>query len=129
MIKSGLYSVLIQNENSDVLAAGNITVVNTVDDDFDIVVGGDGDSLWNGYARTEFGMSSVEIDVSKTMVDFVFFDTLSIDIPRAEFDDLNDGYQIEVPGFGRRVGNDTAFSDDEPVVFSIRREFDIEMAE
>ena len=133
MIKSGLYSVKVTAANGSELTTGNLTVVNTVDDDFDIVVGGDGFTLWNGYARAEFGMTTIEIDVSAMapVNESVVFDTISIDLSAAAYYDLNDGYKLELPGFvGRkpRGGIAAVYSVDEQVVFTIVREFDIETA-
>ena len=130
MIKSGLYSVVALSESGDILTIGNFTVVNTVDDDYDIVVGGDGTTRWNGYARAGFGMTTVEIAVSRApfvgLSGIVLFDTASADIDGSKIEDLNDGYQIEVHGYGRRKEHDGIALVDTPVVFTIVREFDIE---
>lgn len=132
MIKSGLYSVIVQNVDGDELTAGNFTVVNTVDNDFDIVVGGDGSTLWNGYARAEFGMITFEVEVSSMNGMSALYDAASIDISAAAYYDLNDGYKLDLPGFVSRKPRDgiaAVFSVDEQVVFTIVREFDIETVE
>lgn len=129
MIKSGLYSAVVRAENDDILTIGNFTVVNTVNDDFDIVVGGDRDTLWNGYARAGFGMTTVEIEVSKAPFGAVLFDTVSADIDGSKIEDLNDGYQIEVRGYGQHKAHDGIALVDTPIVFTIVRELDIETVE
>lgn len=129
MIKSGLYSVIVQNGDGDVLTIGNFTVVNTVDDDYDIVVGGDRYTFWNGYARAGFGMTTVEIEVSEAPFGVVLFDTVSADIDGSKIEDLNDGYQIEVRGYGQRKAHDGIALVDTPIVITIVREIDIETVE
>lgn len=132
MIKSGLYSVQVHNEAGDLVTVGNFTVVNTVDDDFDIIVGGDGFTLWNGYARAEFGMATVEIGIEKAPNGVIIFDSASIDIAKVKIDDLNDGWPIDVPGFASQKVNHgiaAVHSTDTPVVFTIVREYDIETVE
>lgn len=133
MLKSGLYSVIVRNEIADVLTIGNFTVVNTVDEAYDIVVGGDRYTLWNGYAQTNFGMTSIEIDVSNAPYGVVIFDAVSVDLGEVQVNDLNGGCQLEVNGYGRVMvhdeDSDVEYPVDEPIVLSIVREFDFETAE
>ena len=129
MIKSGLYSVIVQNGDGEYVTIGNFTVVNTVDGDYDIVVGGDRYTFWNGYARAGFGMTTVEIEVSEAPFGVVFFDTISVDIDGSKIEDLNDGYQIEVRGYGQRKAHDGIALVETPIVLTIVREFDIETVE